>query len=150
MDNLVARQPIFDKNLNVFGYEIVSRSGLTNSYGSGDGDHASLSAIRNAFLLLGTKIVAGRKKIFLDLPRPLIVDGVALTLPSEITVINVVVGTEADETLISACRALKEAHFSLSLEEESKICSYFIYCRSCLFSFTRKMRSLLEYFSSYN
>jgi c-di-GMP-related signal transduction protein len=118
MDNLIARQPIFDKNLDVFGYEIVSKSGLTNSYGSGDGNHASLSAIRNAFLLLGTKIVAGRKKIFLDLPRPLIVDGVALTLPSEITVINVVVGTEADETLVSACKALKEAHFSLSLEEE--------------------------------
>lgn len=119
MDNLVARQPIFDKNLDVFGYEIVSKSGLTNSDGSGDGNHASLSAIRNAFLLLGTKVVAGRKKIFLDLPRPLIVDGVALTLPSEITVINVVVGTEADETLVSACRALKEAHFAMSLEEES-------------------------------
>lgn len=121
MDNLVARQPIFDKNLNVFGYEIVSKSGLTNSYGSGDGNHASLSAIRNAFLLLGTKIVAGRKKIFLDLPRPLIVDGVALTLPSEITVINLVVGAATDEALVSACRTLKEAHFSLSLEEESLV-----------------------------
>lgn len=119
MDNLVARQPIFDKDLNVFGYEIVSRSGLTNSYVSGDENHASLSAIRNAFLLLGTKMVAGRKKIFLDLPRALIVDGVALTLPSETTVINIVVGGEADDTVASACSALKEAHFSLSLEEDS-------------------------------
>lgn len=117
MDNLVARQPIFDKNLNVFGYEVVSRSGLTDLCGPGHGSHASLSAIRNAFLLLGTKVVAGKKKIFLDFPRGLIVDGVAQTLPSEIAVINIVTETEVDEALLYACRSLKEAHFSLSLEE---------------------------------
>jgi c-di-GMP-related signal transduction protein len=117
MDNLVARQPIFDKNLNVFGYEIVSRSGMADLSVPGDGSHASLSAIRNAFLLLGTKVVSGRKKIFLDFPHTLIIDGVAQTLPNEITVINIMAGAEFDEALLSACRSLKEGNYSLSVEE---------------------------------
>lgn len=117
MDNFIARQPIFDKNLKVFGYEIVYRSGLANLCCGEDDAGASLSAIRNAFLLLGTKVVTGRKKIFLDFPRPLIVEGVARTLPRDITVINVLAEAGVDEALLLACKSLKDAQFSLSLDE---------------------------------
>jgi c-di-GMP-related signal transduction protein len=119
MDNLVARQPIFDKGLGVFGYEIVYRSGVTNLCCDGDGSSASLSAIRNAFLLLGTKVVTGRRKIFLDFPCALIIEGVAHTLPSDITVISVVPEVEVGEEVFLACRSLKEAGYSLALDEAS-------------------------------
>lgn len=118
MDSLVARQPIFDKKLSVFGYEIVCRSGLSNLCG-GDESRTSLSTIRNVFLLLGTRVVTGRKKLFLDFPRALILDGVAQALPGDITVVNVGPKTEVDDKLLSACKALREAGFSLSLDEGS-------------------------------
>lgn len=118
MDNLVARQPIFDKGLSVFGYEVVYRSGLSNLC-DGDESRASLSAIRNAFLLLGTQVVAGSRKLFLDFPRALILNGVAQTLPSDITVVNVGTETDVDDELVFACKGLREAGFSLSLDEAS-------------------------------
>lgn len=119
MDNLVARQPIFDRHSNVFGYEIAYRSGATNPSCSGDGSDASLSAIRSAFLLLGTKVVTGRKKILLDFPRSLIVDGVAHTLPNSIMVIDILQEVEVDEAVVVACKALKEGGYSLALDEVS-------------------------------
>ncbi len=53
MDIFVARQPIFDVNQNVYGYELLYRSGIVNEYEGTDGSQASLSVIRNAFLMLG-------------------------------------------------------------------------------------------------
>lgn len=119
MDNLVVRQPIFDRNLSVFGYEIVCRSGLSNPDFEEDKSRDLLSAIRNAFLLLGAEVVTGRKRIFLNFPRALILDGVAQTLPSNITVVSVGSETEVDERLVAACKSLKEAGYLLSLEESS-------------------------------
>jgi c-di-GMP phosphodiesterase len=56
MDIYVAHQPIFSRKEKVIGYELLYRSGLTNSYGGTDGAHAFLTVIRNAFLFLGQRI----------------------------------------------------------------------------------------------
>lgn len=57
MDIYVARQPIFNRRQKVIGYELLYRSGLTNSYGGTDGTEASLAVIGNTFLFLGQRIV---------------------------------------------------------------------------------------------
>jgi c-di-GMP-related signal transduction protein len=119
MENLIARQPIFEKDLTVFGYKVVYRSAGTSLYLDGDDSKASLSAIRNAFLLLGAKTLTGRKKVFLDFTRTLLVDGVAHSLPSNCVVIDLMQDVEADEAVVLACRRLKEEGYALSLDEPS-------------------------------
>lgn len=119
MDNLIARQPIFDKDLGVFGYEVVYQSAGRSPISGGDDSGASLSVIRNAFLLLGTKVLTGNKKIFLDFTRPLILDGVAHALPSNSLVIEVAQDVEVDEAVLLACKRLKEANYTLALDEPS-------------------------------
>ncbi|QDR82256.1 hypothetical protein [Sporomusa termitida] len=62
----VARQPIFDNKLNVFGYELLFRSHFINSYDRADGDHATHDVIANSFLLFGLETLTSGKKAFIN------------------------------------------------------------------------------------
>jgi len=52
MDVYVARQPIFDRNMNVFGYELLYRGSMNNFYGGTDDNKATAELINNAFLTM--------------------------------------------------------------------------------------------------
>jgi c-di-GMP-related signal transduction protein len=117
MDVFVARQPIFDSHQNVYGYELLYRSGSSNAYDGTDGSQASLSVIRNAFLMLGPQALTGRKKAFINFTKDLLVSGVALSLPHDQTVVEILEDIEPDEPSLNACRDLKQAGFTLALDD---------------------------------
>jgi len=117
MDHFVARQPIFDARQRVYGYELLYRSGSTNTYEGTDGNQASLSVIRNAFLMLGPQALTGRKKAFINFTKDLLVSGVALSLPNDQTVIEILEDVEPDDSTLNACRDLKKAGFTLALDD---------------------------------
>jgi len=117
MDIYVARQPIFNRHQKVIGYELLYRSGLTNSYDGTDGTEASLAVIRNTFLYMGQRIVAPPSQAFINLTKDLLIKGAAGMLPSTSTVIEILEDIEPDETLLKACRELKEAGYTLALDD---------------------------------
>jgi c-di-GMP-related signal transduction protein len=117
MDVFVARQPIFDSHQNVYGYELLYRSGSTNAYDGTDGSQASLSVIRNAFLMLGPQALTHRKKAFINFTKDLLVSGIALSLPHDQTVVEILEDIEPDEPSLNACRDLKQAGFTLALDD---------------------------------
>jgi EAL and modified HD-GYP domain-containing signal transduction protein len=117
MDVFVARQPIFDSHQHVYGYELLYRSGSSNVYEGTDGSQASLSVIRNAFLMLGPQALTGRKKAFINFTKDLLLSGVALSLPQDQTVVEILEDIEPDESLLNACRDLKQAGFTLALDD---------------------------------
>jgi c-di-GMP-related signal transduction protein len=117
MDVFVARQPIFDSHQNVYGYELLYRSGSTNAYDGTDGSQASLSVIRNAFLMLGPQALTRRKKAFINFTKDLLISGVALSLPHDQTVVEILEDIEPDEPSLNACRDLKQAGFTLALDD---------------------------------
>ncbi len=57
----VARQPIFDQNQRVYGYELLFRSGLANFFSHQDGDLASHAVIDDLFLFGMEALTEGRK-----------------------------------------------------------------------------------------
>jgi c-di-GMP-related signal transduction protein len=117
MDIYVARQPIFNRNQKVIGYELLHRSGLTNSYSGTDGTEASLAVISNTYLFLSQRIVAPPSQAFINLTRDLLLNGVAALLPNKSTVIEILEDIEPDETLLKACRELKKAGYTLALDD---------------------------------
>ena len=117
MDIYVARQPIFNRRQKVIGYELLYRSGLTNSYGGTDGTEASLSVIGNTFLFLGQRIVPQPSQAFINLTRDLLLNGVAGALPHASTVIEILEDIEPDEAVIKKCQELKEAGYTLALDD---------------------------------
>ena len=51
----VGRQPIYDKNLKVYAYELLFRSGMGNNTSSSmpDGDSATMQTIINTYVEIG-------------------------------------------------------------------------------------------------
>ena len=118
MDIYVARQPIFDRQQKIFGYELLYRSGQGgNVFDGTDGTQATLAVIRNTFLVLGQQTLTGSKKAFINFTKSLLLEGVAHTLPSDSTVVEILEDVEPDATVLDACQALKEAGYLLALDD---------------------------------
>ena len=49
----VARQPIYDRQIRVYAYELLFRSGSENEFLDTDGDHATASVIETALSSAG-------------------------------------------------------------------------------------------------
>ena len=62
MDIFVARQPIFNRQQEVYAYELLYRSGINKFYSSLDGDQASSEVITNSFLLIGLETLTRGKR----------------------------------------------------------------------------------------
>ncbi|MFH1139106.1 MAG: HDOD domain-containing protein [Pseudomonadota bacterium] len=117
MEQFVARQPIFDRNLNVFAYELLFRSRLVNFFDFNDGDQASRQVIANSFLVFGIERMTVGSKAFINFTRGLLVDGYALALPPEWVVVEILEGILPDPEVLAACRELKAKGFTLALDD---------------------------------
>jgi c-di-GMP-related signal transduction protein len=113
MECFVARQPIFDRQLRVFAYELLFRSGFENSYGTADGDKASADVLTASFLLSGLDDLTRGKKASINFTRRLILEEVATLFPNTELLIEIDKATELDDAVIRACKHLKRANYSL-------------------------------------
>lgn len=117
MDVFVARQAVFDRRLNVFGYELLFRSCLENFFDGSDGALASSQVITNSFFSIGVEKLLAGKRGFINFPRKLLVEGCASILPKETAVIEILETVEADEEVMAACRKLKRRGYLLALDD---------------------------------
>lgn len=117
MEVFLARQPIFDLRQNVFGYELLYRSQQSAVYDGVDGDQATLSVIHNTFLLMGVENLTGGRKAFINFTRKLLEKEVALTLPTQGVIIEILEDIVPDEAMVAVCAALKKAGYSLALDD---------------------------------
>ena len=63
MDNIfVGRQPIFDRDSNLYAYELLFRDGSENAAGVVDGDQATSRVIINVFLEIGLDRIVGAQR----------------------------------------------------------------------------------------
>jgi c-di-GMP-related signal transduction protein len=111
----VARQPIVDKEENVFGYELLFRDGLENAF-SGDTDEASRATLDRS-LLMGLDILCDGRRAFVNCTRDTLIKGLVTLLPSTTTVVEVLETVPADPDVIAACRNLKEAGYMIALDD---------------------------------
>ncbi|MDO9536172.1 MAG: HDOD domain-containing protein [Bacillota bacterium] len=116
MEIYVARQPIFNKYQEVFAYELLYRSGANKFYSSLNGDEASSEVITNSFLLIGLETLTRGKKAFINFTRNLLENDVAILLPNEVIVVEILQDIEPDEKMLGACKKLKELGYLLALD----------------------------------
>ena len=111
----VARQPIFDREENVFGYELLFRDGIENAF-SGDTDEASRATLDRS-LLMGLDILCDGRRAFVNCTRDTLIKGLVTLLPSTTTVVEILETVPADPDVIAACRNLKEAGYMIALDD---------------------------------
>ena len=75
MENLfIARQPIYDRNLVVMGYELLYRSGNMDVAVFNDPTQASCETIVNSFLHIGIENLVGSALAFINFPEQFVID----------------------------------------------------------------------------
>ena len=111
----VARQPIFDREENVFGYELLFRDGIENAF-NGDTDEASRATLDRS-LLMGLDILCDGRRAFVNCTRDTLIKGLVTLLPSTSTVVEILETVPADPDVIAACQHLKEGGYLIALDD---------------------------------
>jgi len=111
----VARQPIFDREEKVFGYELLFRDGVQNAF-SGDTDEASRETVDRS-LLMGIDVLCDGRRAFVNCTKDTLVHGLVRLLPSATTVVEVLEDVPPDAEVIAACQSLKEDGYLIALDD---------------------------------
>lgn len=116
---LIARQPIFDNNLDVFAYELLFRSSMINESGVDEfnGDNATTQVINNAFMEFGIEKVIGNKSAFINLTRAFITGEIPLPFGPEDVVLEVLEDIEVSDDVINGIKDLKQKGYSIALDD---------------------------------
>lgn len=117
MDVYIARQPIFNRKMKVYGYELLYRKSLNNYFEGGDDDQATTALINNSFLVFGFQELTGQTKGFINFSQNLILNELAYLLPKDQVVIEILERVEPNEKIIEACKKLKEKGYILALDD---------------------------------
>jgi c-di-GMP-related signal transduction protein len=111
----VARQPIFDRDEKVFGYELLFRDGLANAF-SGDTDEASRATLDRS-LLMGLDVLCDGRRAFVNCTKDTLIKGLVTLLPSASTVVEILEDVPADPDVMAACQSLKADGYLIALDD---------------------------------
>lgn len=129
-DIYIGRQPIFDRDLNVFAYELLFRSGTQNHAGEFDGDQATSRVIVNAFIEIGLDQLVGTHRAFINLTRGFVTSSAPLPFPKDRVVLEVLEDIRPDAEVIAGVRNLAAQGYSVALDD---------------FVFNENLRPLIEH-----
>jgi EAL and modified HD-GYP domain-containing signal transduction protein len=113
MEVFSTRQPIFDRDKKVYGYELLFRRGFEDYYNSLGARHDSLDLM--AFVNFG-ELVDGKKGLA-TFTRSLLLRDLPAVLPKEMVLVGVPADIGVDQEVIGACERLASAEYELVLDD---------------------------------
>lgn len=117
MDAFIARQPIFDKSMTIYGYELLYRQSADNFFSGIDDDQATAELIYNTFLVMGLHDLTGGANAFINFSKELIDSDVPFLLPKENIVVEVLERERVTPGTVDACQRIKEKGYKLALDD---------------------------------
>ena len=114
---LVGRQPIYDRELEVYGYELLFRRTFEETAQFDDGDSATSRVIQSAFHTIGMRDVVGDRRAFVNLTRGFIVGEFELPVPTEGVVLEVLEHIEPDAEVLAGLRSLTARGYTIALDD---------------------------------
>lgn len=113
----VGRQSILDTRMEIYGYELLFRSGLDNVFSHIDGDLATSAVISNSFFNLGFSNITQGRKAAINFTRNVLVGNYAQLLPQEILIVEILEDVEPDPEVIDAVSHLKNEGYLIALDD---------------------------------
>ena len=118
MQVFVARQPIFDRLRQIYGYELLYRSDPTgNQFDGTEASSATKQVISSTLLSIGLENMRCGKKVFLNFNERLMTDGIHQSLPREAIVIEILETVEPTAELIALCRIIRDEGYTIALDD---------------------------------
>ena len=116
-DIFVGRQPIYNRNLGVYGYEMLFRDSAKNMATMDSNEDAATSqVIINTFMEMGVDNLVGTRKVCINLTQRLLLNNEALPLPPDCVILDIQPTINIDKDMLTALQRLKNAGFTLALE----------------------------------
>ena len=114
-ERFIARQPIFDKRLRVFAYELLFRGGPQNFFQASP--NASSSVIADAISLHDLQMLTGHARAFVNVDELALRLGAPRLLPADRIVVEILETVKPTDEIVKACRDLRAAGYILALDD---------------------------------
>lgn len=116
---VVGRQPVFDVDLKVVGYELLFRDVASDNVADGGGrtgDEMTADVLYGA-LNIGLDRLVGDKTVFCNGDRGVLTGAVPIPLPPDRTIVEVLESVDVDPEIEAGCRALRAAGYRIALDD---------------------------------
>lgn len=115
---LIARQPIFDRDDGLVGYELLYRAARTDIAAAG-ADHVTMTSttLINAVLSIGFDRLIGRARAWVNIPQEFLLEQQWRVLDRTRCMIELLETVPANDETIAACRALRDAGYDVALDD---------------------------------
>lgn len=117
MERFIARQPVFDWQQKIFGYQLLFRSSLDNYFDGSDLDSASSNVIANSFLLFSIEEMTDNSRAYLKATHNTLKNGYISALPEQAVIVEILQPLVPDPELLAACHKLKDSGYTLALDD---------------------------------
>ena len=113
----VARQPIYDRALNLYAYELLFRAGAAKDANVIDGDSATSDVIVNAIIDIGLHNVVEHYPAFINMTREFLTGHLPIPLMKEQVVIEVLEDIVPDDEIVRGLKALSDSGYVIALDD---------------------------------
>ena len=113
----MARQPIFDRQEKVFGYELLYRNSKENWCDITDGNLATSELIINSFIEFGIENITQGKYAFINLTRDYVTGEISLPMDPDKVIVEVLEDIDAHPECISGIKELAQNGFIVALDD---------------------------------
>lgn len=116
-DFVIGRQQIFDRDLRVFGYELLVRDVTVDPADTMVGALVSNQVVVDALLEQGLDRLVGAHRAFINFARRNLIDGVPLLLPKDRVVVEVLETVRIDTPVVMAVQNLARQGYHIALDD---------------------------------
>ncbi len=113
----IGRQPIFDRDLQVYGYELLFRDGRVDAAAIVDGDQATAQTLVNGIMDFGLEQLVGDKLAFVNLTRNFLLDQERLPAMQKRLVLEVLEDIRPDPEILAALQKLAGRGYTIALDD---------------------------------
>lgn len=111
---LVARQPVYTRDLEVYAYELSPQTEQSSS--TGPSDQATSQLIINAFMDIGIERLAGKSLALISLSEHFLKSDYVLPLPVEQVILKIPTQLQISEEILAGILRLHKQGYKLALE----------------------------------
>jgi c-di-GMP-related signal transduction protein len=122
----VARQPIFDRDRRLVGYELLYRANPASEFAGveASGSQMTGSTLVNSVLGIGLDQLTGSAPAWVNFPRELLLNHDFEVLDPRRCIIELLETVDCDDESVAACAALREKGFTLALDDYVDTAAY--------------------------